>query len=326
MTNPQVSDLGPGTAEDLVHDAHALGVKDASTRMITNWVEVGLLASPDFAKSTQRGRDPGVFPARQRQLFHELLKARQRSPLKRVPHHTMIPVVLLLWLTSDDIVCAAQASRALRTHARATGKSNEARRRDSARQILDQFAHPTATYRQRRTAQLLLEDAAATRRPDWGKIHTALTAACSPWRSEGVPLLERGIGLPGNPMTVTDAVVVWAAQQRVTARLAQEAVAPTDLLQARTLHREQWAAYEANRAALEAQSMTSGFFAKPDDAEAQAREQASAYAGMLAGVLGIIGQVAAEARAGGVPQGLSPDGRIAPSSASRRPAHRAARH
>ncbi|MBT2384482.1 hypothetical protein [Streptomyces sp. ISL-11] len=114
-----------------MRDAKAFGVEDASTRMITDWIEVGLLESPGFRKSTQRGRDPGMFPAHQRSLFYELLKARQRSPLKRVPHHTMIPIVLLIWLTSDDIVLEEQAVRALHTHARARSPSPTRKQRNS---------------------------------------------------------------------------------------------------------------------------------------------------------------------------------------------------
>lgn len=146
----------PGTVDDLVRDAQALGVEQVSARMITDWVEVGLLAAPEFQKSTQRGRDRSLFPASQRRLFTELLEARKRSPLKRIPHHTMIPVVLFVWLTSDTVVPVEQARRALRTYAQTTGKTNSARRQDNARRIVDQFAHPSATYHQRRTAQLLI--------------------------------------------------------------------------------------------------------------------------------------------------------------------------
>lgn len=118
----QVREWQPGTAEDLVCDAEALGIEQVSTRMITDWVEVGLLAAPEFQKSTQRGRDHSVFPALQRRLFTELLEARTRSPLMRIPHHTMIPVVLFVWLTSDTVVPVAQARRALRTYAQTTAR------------------------------------------------------------------------------------------------------------------------------------------------------------------------------------------------------------
>ncbi|WP_406858738.1 hypothetical protein ABZO31_00050 [Streptomyces sp. HUAS MG47] len=75
-----------GTSTDLVADAHALGVESASTRMVTSWVEEGLLASPDPREASAHGSDPRVFPPAQRELFTKLLEARERSPLGRVPH------------------------------------------------------------------------------------------------------------------------------------------------------------------------------------------------------------------------------------------------
>lgn len=291
----------PGTIDDLVQDAQALGIEQVSTRMITDWVEVGLLADPEFQKSTQRGRDHSLFPASQRRLFTELLEARKRSPLQRVPHHTMIPVVLFVWLTSDTVVPVEQARRALRTYAQTTGKTNKARRQDNARRIVDQFAHPSATYHQRRTAQLLIEEGEKTRKPDWGKLHAALTALCSPWRTAGLPLLERGIGRPDMPLTVTDSIVIMVAGQRLTARLRAEQVREQDLLEARTVHRSEWAVYEAARGQKQHEGTTPGFFAAPEGMEARVREQVHAYTGTLAGVLGIIAELAAEARAGRLP-------------------------
>ncbi|MFJ8212594.1 hypothetical protein [Streptomyces sp. NPDC096033] len=301
MEETHVKEWEPGTADDLVRDAEALGVEQVSARMITDWVEVGLLAAPEFHKSTQHGRDPGVFPAVQRRLFSELLQARKRSPLKRIPHHTLIPVVLFVWLTDDTVVPVGQARRALRTYAQTTGKTNRARRQENARRIVDQFAHPSATYQQRRTVQLLIEEGERTRKPDWAKLHSALTALCSPWRTVGVPLLERGIGRPDMPLTVTDSIVLKVAAQRLTARLGAEEVREEDLLEARRVHRIDWAQYEAARSRQHPAGTTPGFFAAPEGMEARAREQVHAYTGTLAGMLGIIAQVAAGAQVGRVP-------------------------
>ncbi|MEV5947736.1 hypothetical protein [Streptomyces sp. NPDC051993] len=105
-------------------------------------------------------------------------------------------------------------------------------------------------------------------------------------------------------------MAIWSAQQRVTALLAQDhrAVDTGDLLEARARHRRGWASYEESRAALEARSMTPGFFAKPHDAEDQAREQFAAY----------VDQLAAETRTAGVSRRLTPDGWLAPSTPDRR--------
>ncbi|MGI5451402.1 hypothetical protein ACQEVM_37720 [Streptomyces sp. CA-243310] len=296
MEEEQVVEWESGTAEDLVRDAQALGIEHVSSRMITDWVEVGLLAAPDFQKTTQRGSDSGLFPAVQRRLFSELLDVRKRSPLKRIPHRTVIPVVLFVWLTSDTVVPVSQARRALRTWAQATGKVSGARRQETARRLVEQFAHPSATYRQRRTAQLLIEQGEKTRKPDWPKLHSALTAVCSPWPTAGMPLLERGIGRPDMPMTVTDSIVMKVAVDQLTTRLRVERVEEEDLLTARAMHRSAWARYEMDRTEKQPAGTTPGFFAAPETMEARVREQVAAYMGALAGSLGIITEVAAKAR------------------------------
>ncbi|MFJ7208915.1 hypothetical protein ACIQWR_35965 [Streptomyces sp. NPDC098789] len=297
MKKGQVREWEPGTAADLVGDAEALGVERVSARMVTDWVEVGLLAAPEFRKSTRHGSDLGLFPAVQRRLFSELLDVRRRSPLARIPHHALIPVALFVWLNSDTVVPVAQARRALRTYARTTGKANATRRRDTARRVVEQFAHPSATHQQRRTVQLLVEEGEKSGRPDWARLHSALTAVCSPWPTAGVPLLERGIGRPDAPLTVTDSIVLKVAAERLRARLGAEQVQEEDLLRARSVHRTDWARYETARGREQPEGTTPGFFAVPEGAEARAREQVHAYTGTLAGVLGIIAGVAATARA-----------------------------
>jgi hypothetical protein len=51
-----------GTSADLVADAHALGVMKASPRMVTSWVEDGMLANPEPRKTSAHRSDPRVFP------------------------------------------------------------------------------------------------------------------------------------------------------------------------------------------------------------------------------------------------------------------------
>lgn len=163
---------------------------------------------------------------------------------------------------------------------------------------MGQFAHPSATHQQRRTAQLLIEEGERTRNPDWGKLHSALTILCSPWRAAGLPLLERGIGRPDFPLTVTDSIVISVAAQQVAARLRVEQVREDDLLEARRLHRIDWAHYEAARSQQQPEGTTPGFFAVPEGMEARVREQVHAYTGTLAGTLGIIAEEATRARVG----------------------------
>jgi hypothetical protein len=116
-----------------------------------------------------------------------------------------------------------------------------------------------------------------------------------------VSLLERGIGRPDMPLTVTDSIVLKVAAQRLTARLGAEEVREEDLLEARRVHRIDWAQYEAARIRQHPAGATPGFFVAPEGMEARAREQVHAYTGTLAGMLGIIAQVATGAQVGRVP-------------------------
>ena len=122
LTSPGDADRRwePGTAEDLVADAAAFGLA-ITTRMITDWVECGLLAAPAFQKSTQHGSDQRLFSAAQRQLFTDMLQARQRSPHSRIPLDRLAEVIVHIWLDFHEAVDITQARRALRTWARGAG-------------------------------------------------------------------------------------------------------------------------------------------------------------------------------------------------------------
>lgn len=62
MNGDRLTPWVEGTAADLVADALALEVK-ASPRMVTSWIEDGLLANPEPRKTSAHGSDPRVFPA-----------------------------------------------------------------------------------------------------------------------------------------------------------------------------------------------------------------------------------------------------------------------
>lgn len=110
----------PGDTEEVCEDARSLGIK-VSPRTVTDYVEAGLLAPPLHRKTTQRGSDRRIFPPEQRRLFHALNAAKLRSPLARVPHRNVIPVVLYVWCMNDTVVPDVQARRALRTWAQSVG-------------------------------------------------------------------------------------------------------------------------------------------------------------------------------------------------------------
>jgi hypothetical protein len=255
--------------------------------MIKDWTEQGLLGAPAFSKSSQRGSDARLYSPLQRQLFSEMLKLRERSPLARVPHHTLCQLVLFLWLNDDTVIPDTQARRAWRTWAQGAGKNSASRRTKTARAVVAQFAHADAPVQKRRAAQLMLEQAEATQDPDWGKIYSILTQICSPWPAQHGERVERGIGVPESPLGVQEAIGLWISRQAVTQRLANEQVPEAVLVQARAEYRSGQAQYEAARPQLQAAATNPEMFAKPSDGEAQMKQQLANFATTLGYVLGL---------------------------------------
>jgi len=283
-----------GTLEDLVADAVQLGVTEVSDRMITDWTENGLLASPEFQKTTRHGSDARIYAPEQRRLFTELLKARQRSPLARVPHRTLVRIVLHMWLTYDTVVPHAQARRAWRTWALSVGKSTAARRRDTARAVVRQLAHSDASYAQRRTAELLIEAAEKSRNPDWAKIYSALTSVCSPWPSLPGKGIERGFGVPDLPFGVREAILTWAIRWRATQLLAKEQIDEAVLVEARAEHRQEWQRYLNARTSLQSRATPAEMFDWPEDLEQQIKQHVEGFVPVVGHAAGLIPIVQAE--------------------------------
>ena len=294
MTDPEMEGWEPGTAEELVADALALGVPKASRRMITDWTEQGMLGPPAFRKSTAHGSDARLYSAAQRRLFTEMLKARQRSPLSRVPHHTLIRPVLQIWLNFDTVVSDAQARRAWRTWARAQ-RSSKIRRSDLARAVVDRFAHPDAPWHARRKAQLLLEEGEKTRNFDWGKISSALLQVSSPWLTGTGQRIERGFGLPEFAFGVQEQVAMWMIRDKVNRLLAAEQVQESALVEARAYHRDSWPRYKTDRHRLRERAINPEMFAEPEDLEEQINEEVHAFVPVLGHTLGLVETTFAEA-------------------------------
>ncbi|MFF3272039.1 hypothetical protein ACFYWU_14085 [Streptomyces chrestomyceticus] len=276
-----------GTAEDLVDDARSLGVA-FRTRTVTDYVEMGLLAPPLYRKTTQRGSDRRIYPPEQRRLFYELTATKIRSPLARVPHRSLIPVVLYVWCMDDSVVPDIQARRALRTWAQSAGIASGARRRSTAKKVVAQFAHPTATHGQRRTAEQWIRDGEESRKPDFDNIADALSTVASPWRARGLPEIVRGFGPAAAPITTDQAVALWELQSQVNEILTFEGVSEGLLHRAREEHRENWQGYQSVRAAWASQAGTmADIFELPADQEQAARQQVNGFITVLGNTLGL---------------------------------------
>jgi len=296
MTLLESREWTDATAEDLVADALAADETTASVRMIVDWTEHGLLAPPVFRKSTRFGSDARLYSPEQRRLFHELLQMRQRSPLQRIPYRTLIRPVLYLWLIDDSVVPNVQARRAWRTWAQATGVANAVRRRQTARQLVDQFAHPDATYHLRRKAQLVIEECEKIRTPDFDKVYSVLTAVCSPWSVPAGQQIERGIGIPGAPIGVREAVALWALNWKVIRLLLHEQITEEQLAEGRAEFRNDWSNYQQHRALYQAHATDPELFTTPKDPEQNIKQQLHDFVLTLGGSLGIAEKIFTEAR------------------------------
>ncbi|MFJ9893662.1 hypothetical protein ACIQPR_10055 [Streptomyces sp. NPDC091280] len=279
-----------GTAADLVADALALEAK-ASPRMVTSWIEDGLLANPEPRKTSAHGSDPRVFPREQRELFARLLEARKRSPLGRIPQRSLVRIVLYLWLIDDTVVLTPQARRAWRTHARATGKTTAVRRSENVSAIVEQIAHPSATLKQRRAAHRVLEEGERTGRIDLDRLTAVLTELYSPWPLQpGMPRIERAMPGPFGPVTVQHHIAMWKACQQTVSLLKREEIDERELDRVRAVFRPMWADYQARRPGLAAigAGEFAAYFAEPETMEGRAIEAVDAFVSTLAGELGHI--------------------------------------
>jgi hypothetical protein len=286
----------PGTAADLAEDAMRLGMR-MSARGVLRHVEVGLLAPPVRRKTTQRGSDMAVFPPTQRRLFYEINKSKIRSPLAKVPHHTMVPVVLKVWLEYDGVVTDGQARRALRTHALKTGFSSGPRRSNTVAQVIGQVASPQATGAQLQAAKMCLVAGERSRDPDWDIVAEVLYSVANPWRSRGCPI-EIAFGPPQAPMTTDQMVASWESTWSTTQRLQSESVPEPLLRRVRDIHREDWAEYLRLRPQLQTNAGSrTGMFTLAEDPEVLARQQVNGFVSSLAGDLGLIRDAAQRAEA-----------------------------
>ncbi|MGQ4484331.1 hypothetical protein ACN6LM_002659 [Streptomyces sp. SAS_281] len=290
MEGNRASTWVEGTSADLVADALALAVK-ASPRMVTSWVEDGMLANPEPRKTSAHGSDPRVFPPEQRELFTRLLQARERSTPGRIPQRSLIRVVLYLWLIDDTIVPTPQARRAWRTHARATGQTNAVRRSQNVRAVVEQLAHPSATLKQRRAAQLVLEEGERTGQIDIDRLTSVLTELYSPWPAQpGIPRIERALPGPFGPVSVQHHIAMWRARQQTVRLLRHEEIDEAELDRVRAVYRPMWAEYQARRPTMAAVGAGefAAYFAEPDTMEGRAIEAVDAFVGTLAGEHGLI--------------------------------------
>lgn len=292
----------PGTAEDLIKDAAEIDVIFTS-RAINDWVETGMLAAPEFHKSSRHGSDPRVFTAEQRRMFRELLLARGRSPHKRIRQNRLIEAVLYMWFEDNSIVTDEQARRAFRTYADGMGHLPAEGRRANAHAIVDQIARQDATASQRSLAERLLAEAEKT-------AHTTRRMGLADQeRLYGVLLdlthsvdlrvagFERGLGPAAAPYLLFQLFGKWMATLRMSVVLATEQIPEHELAAVRAEHIRDWNRYQ-NVIRPRLYEQTGGnMFAPPADAEDAMRENLRDFVLALAGRVGVLRQALTDAQA-----------------------------
>jgi hypothetical protein len=150
---------GPGTIDDLLKDARRAEY-EASRRLVTDWVSLGLLDSPTRrGVGRGKGTTKGIYSANQRQLLMTLLQHRARG--SRIAELSNIPVALWLYW-GDTYVPLRQTKRALNTWIQAADRSAQTRSRGAASELVDQLATPDTHDTDRNRLQRLLHEANQT--------------------------------------------------------------------------------------------------------------------------------------------------------------------
>jgi hypothetical protein len=231
----------PGTTEDLLADARAARFP-ATERMITDWIGLGLLDHPTRQSlGRHRGSAKALYSPNQRQLFVALLDQRNRTTdgqrnVRRVVTLTNIPV--WLWLTAgDSYVPRRQVRIAMRTFTNAFFRVSETRGNHSARELLDQIAHPNARPRDRRHFIQVTSRGATSGTFDHTQFLAAARAVIDP--------LNTGLVTSAQAAIIDD--LATAIEARFAAISIFDQLSNNDYERARWIYRQSWSDYARTR-------------------------------------------------------------------------------
>lgn len=215
------------TADDLVMAAAKAGFPDLTTRVITDWVQRGLLDQPTRqSKGRGQGSAKAIYPEEQRNLLLVVLEKRSDSP--SITHLLVVPISIWIYW-GHEFVPTRQVLRALTTWAKRYGVSSQARARDGIDGLLAQIAHPEATETARNAFTRTLMKAATSKSavPVSEEISKRISDVVDPGR-EG-----RTLGLPGIPLNPEAMVGSWLMRRQAITKLLAHEVRNADLERAR---------------------------------------------------------------------------------------------
>ncbi|MET9551801.1 hypothetical protein [Streptomyces sp. NPDC006645] len=230
------------TTAELITEARERHGMEMSPRTITKWTEDGLLNSPIYQKSTQRGSDPRAYDPMTRILFHLLLPVYRNMRGRRVLHYHLADITARIWLMMIGLVGDEQSVRMWSTWAAGRAKAVSGESERKARAMIQNMADPAATRAQRATAKKLLyqtwmgmhdpEDA-----HHWEMLESALMAIRSPFTTMSGKRIERPFELGTYLAGVPELVLTMKLGQQVLALLRERQVSSSVLNSARRRYR-----------------------------------------------------------------------------------------
>ncbi len=138
----------PYSRRGLVEQVHAAGFLDANERLVTEWVRLGLLGSPERANRTGKRGAFYEWPDNQLDLFLTLLRKRGGEVTRT---KALVVISVGVWLyRGDEWVSVSQVRRALVTSTSLFGPPGsweraEANAKEVVRSLRGEGAPPDAT-------------------------------------------------------------------------------------------------------------------------------------------------------------------------------------
>lgn len=231
----------PGTLEDLISDAAAVGLEGFNERLARDWHRRGLLGSPERQHLGRgRGSTVGMYNSEQRALFQAI--ARNRAAETKISTLATLPI--WAWLNYDGWVDLEQLRRALRT-AVGDPRLSERVAGQTAQLLLRLVDHRQGRPGDRGALRDELVNQLRSGRIDTTLLLPKVQAVFQP---RGRLLVARGP--VGASMSAGD--FTYGLGVRLLAACQLKTVSDEQLLTARSQHRTSWTGYQQVREQLEA--------------------------------------------------------------------------
>jgi len=229
----------PGTLEDLITDAAAVGL-DFNERLARDWHQRGLLGSPQRQPLGRgRGSSAGVYSREQRALF----QATTRNRAAGIKPSTLATLPIWTWLQQDGWVDLAQLRRAMHT-AVGNPRLSERVANQTAQQLLQLVDHQHGRPGARGALRQELVDQLRSGRMNTARLLPKVETVFQP---DGIPVVRGPVGASLSAQDVTRALNAC-----MLAALQLSKVTDDQLLTARSQHRTSWVEYQQRRPDFEA--------------------------------------------------------------------------